>query len=658
MKKLLFLLLGMAVAIGANAGVTRQLATTQKKADIGFVTKRVAPPVQYGFFAPVTEQPAGELKTYQRSGKALWRTSSGLATGNQSGVTNIVFGDNNKVYFEDLLYGFYGGYWTPPHAWTEGTLSADGTTITVPIGPDAQSSIYYSDYWYADIILVWGTSAVSGTSVGFTADETVAEAVFAVDGNKITLLNSGGTPDAAYAAYEGTGLSCYWSDDQTWGYCINWDTEFTFVIPATVPENLTATPAVTSAAIAWYDNDDAAWNLRYRLNDPNNTLWDFEEEQASDNSLPGGWTTIDADGDGYEWYHLNTDGEWNCHSGAGHVTSASYASTALNPDNWLVSPQAKLFGKLQFWACAQDPEWPDEKFAVYVSTGDPTDVNSFVKISNDIIAVGTPTEYTFDLSEYNGQMGYIAIRHFDCSDNFRLNIDDVYIGNPWIYAENLENTNYTIEGLAPETTYDVQVQAFNEDTESEWTDIVEFTTIPNVYMLGGNDQGWDPTQGTLFTYDAENDVYTLTYTFPAEYNYFGFTKVLAENNDDGGWAYIEPWRFGAIADEGTDYWYSGEEDYVSLTWDAYHAIRIAGGEYKLTVDLNEMKLYIEKVEPVGLKGDVNEDGLVNVTDVTLLISAVVNENYEGINFYNGDMNDDGVLTVTDVTMLISAAMAN
>ena len=478
------------------------------------------------------------------------------------------------------------------------------------------------------------------------------------------LLNSGGTPDATYAAYEGTGLSCYWSDDQTWGYCINWDTEFTFVIPATTPENLAVTPDVTTAAVAWDDNDDNSWNLRYRVNDPDNTPWDFEEAQADDNALPGGWTSIDADGDGYEWYHLNTDGEWNCHSGAGHVTSASYASTALNPDNWLVSPQAKLFGKLSFWACAQDPEWPDEKFAVYVSTGDPTDVNSFVKISEDLIAVGTPTEYTFDLSEYNGQMGYIAIRHFDCTDNFRFNIDDVYIGNPWIYAENLENTNYTIEGLAPETTYDLQVQAFNDDSESDWVDAV-FTTlpepvIPDVYILGGNVDAWAPNQGVMMNYDEETGKYTYNITFDGRFdgfNYFGFTTAIAENNDQGGWDYIEPYRFGAIANEGTDYEYTGEEDYISLTWDDYHAIKIPAGEYNMTLDLPNMRLVIEKVVAPGMKGDVNGDGVVNITDVTTLISASMSDNFDNIIFNNADMNEDGVISITDVTMLINYVMS-
>ena len=59
----------------------------------------------------------------------------------------------------------------------------------------------------------------------------------------------------------------------------------------------------------------------------------------------------------------------------------------------------------------------------------------------------------------------------------------------------------------------------------------------------------------------------------------------------------------------------------------------------------------------GLQGDVNNDGVVNITDVTVLISAVMAENYENINTTNADMNGDGNINITDVTMLINAVMA-
>ena len=175
----------------------------------------------------------------------------------------------------------------------------------------------------------------------------------------------------------------------------------------------------------------------------------------------------------------------------------------------------------------------------------------------------------------------------------------------------------------------------------------EVVEIPNVYMLGGDDQPWSPTQGIMFDYDTENKVYTATITFPSEFNYFGFTTELAENNDDGGWAYIEPFRFGAVS-EG-DFWY--EDQYngkpLEMTWDEYHAYRIAGGEYKLTVNLANMTLIVEKQGV--LRGDVDKSGDVAIGDVTALIDMLLS----GANMIvEADCNLDGEMTIADVTALI------
>ena len=267
--------------------------------------------------------------------------------------------------------------------------------------------------------------------------------------------------------------------------------DFTITGPAVeVPTNVTVNPAASTAEVAWEDANNSAWNLRYREVPEgleNNLLWDFEEPLVDeDYSLTGGWTSIDADGDGYEWYHLNGVSGLHAHSGLGHVTSASYQGTALNPDNWLVSPMVKLDGKLSFWACGQDPNYAAEVFAVYVST----DMANWQPISEDITATGEMTEYTFDLTEYAGVDGYVAIRHYNCYDMFRLNVDDIAITyvepTEWIVVENVSNP-YTIEGLNPETNYEVEVQAIGEDGVSDWTPVVTFTTLAS---------GEEPTERT------------------------------------------------------------------------------------------------------------------------------------------------------------------
>ena len=59
-----------------------------------------------------------------------------------------------------------------------------------------------------------------------------------------------------------------------------------------------------------------------------------------------------------------------------------------------------------------------------------------------------------------------------------------------------------------------------------------------------------------------------------------------------------------------------------------------------------------------LLGDVNGDGTVNVTDITDLINAVLNEDYSSIVFANADMDSNGSINVTDVTELINQVLNN
>ena len=57
-------------------------------------------------------------------------------------------------------------------------------------------------------------------------------------------------------------------------------------------------------------------------------------------------------------------------------------------------------------------------------------------------------------------------------------------------------------------------------------------------------------------------------------------------------------------------------------------------------------------------GDVNHDGVVNITDVTMLVAHVMDETSNTICEICADVNGDGVINVTDVTILIGMAMGN
>lgn len=149
--------------------------------------------------------------------------------------------------------------------------------------------------------------------------------------------------------------------------------------------------------------------------------------------LPTTWTTIDADGDANEWYELVNAGSpvITGHSGVGLLTSASYSSGALTPDNWVITPQINLTGvsHVSLWVAGQDPAWSGEHYGIYISTTG-TAVANFTLLFEETLPA-TETALTWynkqhNLAAYSGNV-YIAIRHFNSTDMFRLNLDDVSV---------------------------------------------------------------------------------------------------------------------------------------------------------------------------------------------------------------------------------------
>ena len=58
-----------------------------------------------------------------------------------------------------------------------------------------------------------------------------------------------------------------------------------------------------------------------------------------------------------------------------------------------------------------------------------------------------------------------------------------------------------------------------------------------------------------------------------------------------------------------------------------------------------------------VKGDVNADGLLNITDVSQFVNYLLNEQGSTINQENADISDDGLVNITDVTLLIELLLS-
>ena len=356
---------------------------------------------------------------------------------------------------------------------------------------------------------------------------------------------------AANTTYECQVQGAYEDGNSLWTDLVNFTTLAADAMPTEVTvDNITATTADVNVV-----GSQDLYNIRYRTAGETSSYFEGFEYGLASGEFPveSGWTAVDADGDGYTWYTFTPDDNTNQYVfDASCMTSASYMQNALTPDDWLISPQVKLDGTLSFQVRAQDPSYAAEHYAVYVSVGDPTDLTSFVELLPEAVSTGTYQEITADLSAYEGQMGYIAFRHFNCTDMFRLNIDNVTITygggvepGEWITVENVESP-YTITGLDPETKYEVQVQGIYEaKATTEWTPSVFFTTLPDEggydeFYVVGTFNDWNQTETGGRIELAENE----------EGNYVGTVELEAGAE----------FKVITFAEDGSTIWFGGIDE--------------------------------------------------------------------------------------------------
>ena len=153
----------------------------------------------------------------------------------------------------------------------------------------------------------------------------------------------------------------------------------------------------------------------------------FEEDPATE-----GWTFVDSDDDGFNWIWSDASAQIITYEGASCIYSESYDSTsttALTPDNWAISPAVSLDGVeeavLSLYACGQDKTYCAENFQIYAGiTANPEEMTP---VSDLFTTTGEYTQYTADLADFLGETIYIAIRHYNVTDMFYLNIDQVEV---------------------------------------------------------------------------------------------------------------------------------------------------------------------------------------------------------------------------------------
>jgi Cleaved Adhesin Domain. len=269
--------------------------------------------------------------------------------------------------------------------------------------------------------------------------------------------------------------------------------------------------------------------------------FDFENDYIDGRLI--GWKTIDADGDTYNWT-LSPLGEGYGHNSSdGVVMSYSYSnySGALNPNNYLVSPQLTITANnhyVSFWACALDESYPADHFGLALSTTG-TATSDFVMIQEWTMTAkqGGWHEYTVDLATYVGQNVYIAIRHFNSQDNFCLCVDDIFVG-----AQNhdpLVSCSISLDGNV--VANNVTGTQYLLDTDGFADNSAHNTIVTAIYQSGAtlsNSTDWtfrsgDNFQGSTTGLHASSDGSTvnLSWTLPMMSSSYAVDEIFYDFAD-------------------------------------------------------------------------------------------------------------------------------
>lgn len=153
---------------------------------------------------------------------------------------------------------------------------------------------------------------------------------------------------------------------------------------------------------------------------------------------------MNADGDNYNWTWNQNVSSWfsadgqpdfdsMAYEGTGCALSASYINTvgALTPDNWMVSPAIDLTEAaedvaISFYAKGLDPSYAAEHFAIYAGTS--ANTAEMTQILPETVATGNWVQYSASLADFAGEDEvYVAIRHFNVTDQYILELDSLEI---------------------------------------------------------------------------------------------------------------------------------------------------------------------------------------------------------------------------------------
>lgn len=187
-------------------------------------------------------------------------------------------------------------------------------------------------------------------------------------------------------------------------------------------------------------------------------------EGTNDGEVPNCWSVING-GDANTWSVQSTGWPSYPHSGSKYAR-ITYSSTAHN--DYLITPAFTVTDHvsdiISFWSRNYDSFYVDE-FDVLVSTTGNQESDFTDTLASNVAPPTTYTEYTYDLSAYEGQTIYFAIRAISTNEYY-LYIDDVVTsGEPYCDAP----TDLTLGNVTPTAA----TLSWTDSVSSSWEVVVQ-----------------------------------------------------------------------------------------------------------------------------------------------------------------------------------------
>ena len=257
-------------------------------------------------------------------------------------------------------------------------------------------------------------------------------------------------PNTTYEAYvvPSCGVDQYGANEWVSSYT----TEFTTLDACPVPQKVTVDDITASTAtVTWKDYSES-----YRVS---MGLANVILDETFENGIPD---SMGCDTTRYAWTLV--DGHLQSSNAGVPYSSSSIAYTATYLNNGIVAFDALCHGEGEEWAFDACIFYIDGQQVLYVGAGD----TGWHRYSFDVPS-GTHTfawEYYKD-SDYNSPDDCFAIDNVLMAATTPSNEAPIAV----------EDAEYTITGLTPNTVYFVQVQAVCDQQQTDWSSPVFFTTL-------------------------------------------------------------------------------------------------------------------------------------------------------------------------------------